>query len=432
MKQKKFIANFDDLPEKIGYECLIDGEKLAVFRLNEEEVRIISNVCPHKQGPLAEGTVSGEFVFCPLHDYKISLVDGKVQEPDEGCVKTYDVCIENKKSLCVGVTEMGKVYLVGAGSGDPELLTLKALRVLQQADVVLYDRLVNPLLLYHTKQGAKLVFCGKSPDRHAMRQEIIGERLVQEAEKNQVIVRLKGGDPGIFGRVAEEITQLEKAKIAYEVVPGITAASAASCYAGISLTDREASSHVTLSTAHRKTGALTEDDFASFVRHGTACFYMGMENLPHIVRKLLDGGISSEMHVAVISWGSYGRQKMIKSTLARIEREVAASDLRNPALILIGEVVARSNDVSWFMKLPLFGQRYLLVSKNPVDFDVITRFTGQGADVWFVQVGEKRDIRFDEITKRYLNEQSYPNLLFLEPDAKVLWEFQARGKKLHS
>ncbi|MHC5251761.1 nitrite reductase small subunit NirD [Listeria kieliensis] len=96
-KQKKFVANFDDLPEKMGYECLIDGEKLAVFRLNNQEVRVISNVCPHKQGPLAEGTVSGEFVFCPLHDYKISLIDGQVQDPDEGCVKTYEAQIENKK-----------------------------------------------------------------------------------------------------------------------------------------------------------------------------------------------------------------------------------------------------------------------------------------------------------------------------------------------
>ncbi len=332
----------------------------------------------------------------------------------------------------MGVNKMGKVYLVGAGSGDPELLTLKALRVLQQADIVLYDRLVNPLLLYHTKRDAKLVFCGKSPDCHAMRQEMIGKRLVREAEGNHVVVRLKGGDPGIFGRVAEEMTQLEKAEMAYEVVPGITAASAASTYAGISLTDREASSHVTLSTAHRKAGTLMEDDFASFVKHGTACFYMGMENLSHIVHQLLAGGISSEMPIAVISWGSYGRQKMIKSSLARIEAEVASSDLSNPALILVGEVVDRSSAASWFTKLPLFGKRYLLISKNPVDFEVITRFTGQGADVWFVQVGENRDKRFDEITNRYLNEQNYPEILFLEPEAKALWEFQSELKSIHA
>ncbi|MBC1419554.1 uroporphyrinogen-III C-methyltransferase [Listeria fleischmannii] len=317
---------------------------------------------------------------------------------------------------------MGKVYLVGAGPGDPELLTLKAMRLLKTADVVIYDRLCNPLFLHLTKRTAKLIYCGKKPYHHAMKQEKINEALVEYGKSEGQIVRLKGGDPSIFGRVREEIDCLERAKLPYEIVPGITAASGAAAYAGVTLTDRESSSHVTLSTAHRKGDHGESEQMAGFTKHGTACFYMGMENLPFIKKKLLEQAVTLDLPVAIISWGSYGRQKKIVGTLSSIEQLVEQADLVNPALIIAGDVVSRAPAESWFEKLPLFGKKILYITEKPFSFEKMVEFTSRGADIWFQEVGPNRDKRFDALTKKFLKENDFTDFYFENEGSEALFK----------
>ncbi|MEO3944697.1 uroporphyrinogen-III C-methyltransferase [Gorillibacterium sp. CAU 1737] len=308
---------------------------------------------------------------------------------------------------------MGKVYLVGAGSGDPELMTLKGKRFLERADVVLYDRLVHPLLLHLTPPQAEFIYCGKLPKSHTLRQAEINRLLVRYAQEGKQVVRLKGGDPAIFGRVAEEIHELEQHGIDYEVVPGITAASAASTYAGFSLTQRGESGRVTLATAHRQRDELLED-FAPLVQGGTLCFYMGVENLRVIGAKLQEQGVPCDMPVAILEWATWGRQRVRTGTIATIADQLEQDPFEHPAMIVVGEVIRQRKSSSWFEGLPSFGVRRLLVSRKPLTWEELTRHTSEGADVWNLQVGEERDRRFDEISVRYMKEHSFPSVIFTE------------------
>lgn len=303
----------------------------------------------------------------------------------------------------------GKVYLLGGGSGDIELLTLKGARVLAYADVVLYDRLVNPLFLFLAKKQAEFIYCGKLPDAHTLSQSEIDTMLVELALAGKTVVRLKGGDPAIFGRVGEEMAVLEDSGITYEVIPGITAASAASIYAGIPLTHRELTSHVTLITGHRKVDETM--DYGAFVGGSLAC-YMGVKNLSEIIDALIKAGQSPETPIAIITWGSYGRQQVITSTLATVDIKA----ITNPSMIIIGDVVKCRRELSWFESLPFFGRQLLLVSQYEIQWEELTAYTGKGADVWALQVGEAEDPRFSEVTRRYLREQHWPEIVFLDKE----------------
>lgn len=311
---------------------------------------------------------------------------------------------------------MGKVYLVGAGSGDPELLTLKGQRVIAQADVIIYDRLVHPLLLYFAQSRANFVYCGKIPYRHAMKQAEINQMLIEYGKQEKTVVRLKGGDPSIFGRVAEEVAQLEEHKIPYEIVPGITAASAVSSYAGFSLTHRNLSSRVTLATAHRQFNQIESLDFAALANGGTLCFYMGIENLSLICEQLQVHGAPPNMPIALVEWATLGKQHTLIGKLSDIEQKVAESGLANPALIIVGEVVQLRKQISWFERLPLFGQKILLVSQKALSLDFLLDYTSQGADIWNLQLGEARDHRFDEVSLHYLKEQTFQAIWFETPE----------------
>jgi uroporphyrinogen III methyltransferase/synthase len=306
----------------------------------------------------------------------------------------------------------GKVYLVGAGSGDPELLTLKGKRLLEQADVIIYDRLVNPILLHLANPLAEFLYCGKVPYAHAMKQADINRKIIQHAKENKIVVRLKGGDPSIFGRVGEEIEQLERNQLSYELVPGITAASAASSYAGFSLTHRDFSGRVTLATAHKQLNEMDGSHFAPLVQGGTLCFYMGVENLALISDKLQGYGVSSEMPIALIEWGTMGRQKVLTGNLGTIVDQTKQTTIQNPAMIVVGKVVQQRKKSSWFEELPLFGERILLVSSTKLEWDELIDYTSQGADVWNLQVGANRDLRFDEVAHRYLSEQSFTSVIY--------------------
>ncbi|MGG2092973.1 uroporphyrinogen-III C-methyltransferase [Bacillus sp. S13(2024)] len=254
---------------------------------------------------------------------------------------------------------MGKVYIVGAGPGDPDLISVKGVKCIQQADVILYDRLVNKELLSYAKQEADLIYCGKLPNYHTMKQETIHAFLVKYAKKGKVVTRLKGGDPFVFGRGGEEAEALVKHGIPFEVVPGITAGIAASAYAGIPVTHRDASTSFAVVTGHRKEGAEEEVKWENLAKGvDTLAVYMGVSNLPYICEQLLKHGKSEHTPVAMIEWGTTASQRTITGTLGTIVSVAENEQIQNPSMIVIGEVVRFREKIHWFEQT--FEQSYPL------------------------------------------------------------------------
>ncbi|KZZ82907.1 uroporphyrinogen-III C-methyltransferase [Bacillus sp. SJS] len=244
---------------------------------------------------------------------------------------------------------MSKVYLVGAGPGDPDLITVKGLRCIQEADTILYDRLVNKELLKHAKEGADLIYCGKLPDYHTMKQETINRFLIKFAKGGHVVTRLKGGDPFVFGRGGEEAEALVKHGVEFEVVPGITSGIAAAAYAGIPVTHREASGSVAFITGHRKEGEEESSRWKSLAGGvDTLAIYMGISQLPYIQEQLLAHGKPAKTPAAVIHWGSTDEQRTVTGTLADIHEAVKQGGISNPSMIIIGEVVTYREQLKWF------------------------------------------------------------------------------------
>ena len=243
---------------------------------------------------------------------------------------------------------VGEVYIVGAGPGDPELLTFKALRLMQQADIVYYDALVSPQVLDLCRRDADKVFVGKKRSNHAVAQLGINELLVNSAKEGRRVVRLKGGDPFIFGRGGEEIESLRAHSIPYQVVPGITAANAAASYAGIPLTHRDHSQSVRFVTGFLKAGA-PNNNFKSFLNTDeTVVFYMGLHSLPRLTEGLIDAGRSSDTPIAIVSNASMPNQQVLTGTLADIVELQEKNQLQTPALLIMGDVVALHHDLAWY------------------------------------------------------------------------------------
>ena len=254
----------------------------------------------------------------------------------------------------------GKVFLIGAGPGDPGLLTLKGKRCLEEADVVVYDALANPRLLQHARSDAELVYVGKRAARHTLPQEEIGRLLVERARAGKVVARLKGGDPFIFGRGGEEAEDLAAAGIPFEVVPGVTAAVAAPAYAGIPLTHRDFTSTVAFVTGHedptKDATGIAWDKLATGI--GTLVFFMGVSQLPEIVGRLLQHGRSPDTPAAVIRWGTRAEQEVVTGPLRDLPEKCRG--MKPPALIVVGEVVTLREKLRWFEAKPLFGKRILV------------------------------------------------------------------------
>ena len=244
---------------------------------------------------------------------------------------------------------MGKVYLVGAGPGDPDLITLKAIKCIQQADVILYDRLVNQELLSYAKPGADLINCGKMPDYHLMKQETIHHFLIRYAKSGKIVTRLKGGDPFVFGRGGEEAEALVKQNIPFEIVPGVTSGIAAAAYAGIPVTHRDVSSSVAFVTGHHKDDEKEDKKWESLAKGiDTLAIYMGVGNLPYIQAQLLKYGKSEDTPIALVHWGTTAVQKTVTGTLATILDIVREEKIENPSMIIIGEVVQYREKIQWF------------------------------------------------------------------------------------
>ena len=242
----------------------------------------------------------------------------------------------------------GEVYLVGAGPGDPDLLTLRALRLMHKADVVLYDRLVTPEILLKLRPDAQKIYVGKRSADHAVPQETINEMLVRLASEGNRVLRLKGGDPFIFGRGGEELESLAAAGIPFQVVPGITAASGCASYAGIPLTHRDYSQSVRFLTGHTKDGRVPLEWDLLVKEQQTLVFYMGLAGLPDICDQLLKHGMSSSTPVAVIQQGTTQTQKVVVGNLDRIAELAVKREIQAPTIIIIGEVVKLQESLSWF------------------------------------------------------------------------------------
>jgi len=251
----------------------------------------------------------------------------------------------------------GKVYLIGAGPGDPGLITLKGLECIKKADVVIYDYLAAPAHLAHVRKNAESIYVGKKGGDHTLSQNGINTLIVEKAKTGAAVTRLKGGDPFIFGRGGEEAEVLIKAGIPFEIVPGVTSAIAAPAYAGIPLTHRNFTSTLAFITGHENPEKSTSNiDWASLPGIGTLVFLMGVKNLAHIVERLMHYGMPPEKPVALVRWGTTPSQVTVSGTLTDIVDKVATADLKAPAVIVVGDVVKLRDSMQWFESRPLYGK----------------------------------------------------------------------------
>jgi uroporphyrinogen III methyltransferase/synthase len=243
--------------------------------------------------------------------------------------------------------KLGKVYLVGAGPGDPGLITVRGLELLRQAEVVIYDRLVNRMLSDEAPQSAIRIFVGKLTDFHSLPQEEINQTMIEHARRGRQVVRLKGGDPFVFGRGGEEAEALREAGIPFEIVPGVSSAVAVPAYAGIPVTHRKLSSSFAVITGHEACKAKSLVDWGSLAKAvDTLVVLMGLKNLPRIVDELLTHGRSPETPVALIRWGTTDEQETVSGTLHNILER--SRGLRPPVVVVIGDVVTLKDRLCWF------------------------------------------------------------------------------------
>ena len=278
----------------------------------------------------------------------------------------------------------GKVYLVGAGPGDLGLVTQRARELIEQANVLVYDYLVHPDLVQWVDSDCEVVYVGKKAGFHSMPQEEIEALLTKHAKAGKRVVRLKGGDPYVFGRGGEEARALAADGIAFEVVPGVTAALAAGAYAGIPLTQRNTSSSLVLVTGHEDpTKHELQVDWPKLggLKNTTLAIYMGMSRLPDILAGLRKGGLPADTPAAVVQWASMGRQRSATGTVLDIVEQVAAAGLKAPSIIFIGEVVRHQESVDWFEHLSLFGRKIAITRTRTGNSALRTKLEHLGAEV---------------------------------------------------
>jgi uroporphyrinogen III methyltransferase/synthase len=276
---------------------------------------------------------------------------------------------------------IGKVFLVGAGPGDPGLLTLRAAELIARADFIAIDALVSDAIADRVPATAEVVYVGKRASKHALPQEKINQLLIDEAKKGKSVVRLKGGDPFVFGRGGEEAEELVAAGVAFEIVPGISSSLAGPAYAGIPVTHRSYATSLTLVTGHESDSSTGIKWEALAQLDGTIVFLMGFANLPMITRKLTEHGVSPDRPVAVISKATTRDQRTVTGMLATIEAKVAAANLPTPALIVVGEVVKLHDVINWFETKPLFGKRIVVTRAREQASELRRLFEESGASV---------------------------------------------------
>jgi uroporphyrinogen III methyltransferase/synthase len=332
-----------------------------------------------------------------------------------------------------------KVYLVGAGPGDPGLLTLRGAEVLGRAQVVVYDYLASPELLHLAPKGARKIYAGKSGRHHTLKQGEINRLLVEEAWKGQTVVRLKGGDPYVFGRGAEEALELFEAGVPFEVVPGVSSVIAAAGAAGIPLTHRDMGSQIGILTGHEKAGkGYSALDFEALVKLGTLAVVMGLENLSMILENLIGAGQDPQTPAALIEWGATARQKVAVGRLEGLFDEVKRLGLNSPALLVVGQVVSLRDKLNWFEKRALFGKRILVTRTRQQAGRLSAALRDLGAEVV-----ERPSIEIKalwpnlELDQALNNLARYRYLIFTSPNGvnlfmKALFEAKLDSRALHA
>ena len=276
----------------------------------------------------------------------------------------------------------GKVWLVGAGPGDPGLLTVKAVDIIKKADVIVYDALIGDALFSLFPREAEYISVGKRAGNHTMPQEKIDQLLLDEAQKGRRVVRLKGGDPFLFGRGGEELELLADAGIPYEIIPGITSPIAVPAYNGIPVTHRDFTSSLHIITGHKRKGSTEDIDFEALVRtEGTLVFLMGIARLSYICRGLMDGGMGPDMPAAVLQQGTTASQKRIVATVGTLVDACQRQGVETPAIIIVGRVCTLADRFAWFEKLPLAGSRVIVTRPRGTISRMAARLRELGAEV---------------------------------------------------
>lgn len=282
------------------------------------------------------------------------------------------------------MAKQGIVYLVGAGPGDPGLITVKGLECIKKAEVLVYDRLASKRLLSFAPRNCEMIYVGKLPDRHTLQQEDINQLLVDKGLAGKVVTRLKGGDPYVYGRGGEEGELLRANNVPFEVVPGITSAIAVPAYAGIPVTHRDCTSSFAIITGHedptKNQSSIAWDKISTGI--GTLVFLMGVGNLASIVKNLVENGRSDTTPVALIRWGTRPEQRVVTGELHNIVQTVKDAGFTSPAIIIVGEVVKLRDTLSWFEQKPFFGKRVVVTRSREQASDLSRRIEDLGGEAW--------------------------------------------------
>src|SRR5947209_7205631 len=316
-------------------------------------------------------------------------------------------------------SKSGKVYLVGAGPGDLGLVTLRAKERIERADVVVYDHLANPEMLGWARDDAEIVYAGKKAGEHALTQDEINELLVEKARAGKEVVRLKGGDPFVFGRGAEEAKAIVDAGIALEIVPGITSAIAGPAYAGIPVTHRAENSHVTFFTGHEDPSKTKSAiDYAALAKlGGTQVMLMGVDRIDAIAREMMANGVRKDLPVALIRWATTERQETLIGTLENIAERVTAKAFTAPAIAVFGDVVSLRDELNWFEDRPLSGKRIVVTRTRKQAGALTEQLRGIGADVIelpTIRIEPPTDLRaFAELVQ---DAHAYDWIVFTSPN----------------
>jgi uroporphyrinogen III methyltransferase/synthase len=313
----------------------------------------------------------------------------------------------------------GGVYLVGAGPGDLGLVTLRAKECIEQADVIVYDHLANPEILCWAREDAEIIYVGKKAGAHASSQDDINKLLIEKAKSGKQVMRLKGGDPFVFGRGAEEAQAIVGAGIALEIVPGITSAIAGPAYAGIPVTHRAENSHVTLFTGHEDPSKTKSAiDYAALSKlGGTQVMLMGVERIEAITREMIANGVRPGLPVALVRWATTGRQETLTGTLENIAQRALEAEFEAPAVAVFGDVVALRKDLNWYERRPLSGKRIVVTRTRKQASPLSNQLRALGADVIelpTIRIEPPTDLR--EFAELVQDAHVYDWLVFTSPN----------------
>lgn len=337
--------------------------------------------------------------------------------------------LKNMKNI-----KKGKVYIIGAGPGDTGLITLKGIECLREADVVIFDYLVSKDLLKYARSDARFIYAGKQGGAHTLSQWQINDLLVKEAKARNIVARLKGGDPFIFGRGGEEAEKLAANKISFEIVPGVTSAIAVPAYAGIPLTHRGLTSTVAFVTGHEDpTKEKSDIDWQALARIGTLVFLMGVKNIEKIVHELRVNGRSPKTPAALIRWGTTVKQQMLTGTLSSIVKLARGQKFAPPAILVVGEVVALRDTLQWFDSKPLFGKGIVITRPEKQADDLAQLLIKEGANpIHFPTIKIVPPASWRELDNAIKKLEDYDWLIFTSANGVAYFfeRLSAKGKDI--